>query len=31
MYSKYHDIKIRMDGKERWMDNVFIECLWPET
>ena len=28
MHSKYHDIKISMDGKERWMDNVFIERLW---
>lgn len=24
---KYH-IKISMDGKGRWMDNVFIERLW---
>jgi putative transposase len=23
-----HDIKISMDGKGRWMDNVFIERLW---
>lgn len=23
-----HDIKISMDGKNRWMDNVFIERLW---
>ncbi len=22
------DIKISMDGKGRWMDNVFIERLW---
>jgi putative transposase len=21
-------VKIRMDGKGRWMDNVFIERLW---
>lgn len=25
---KEHDIKISMDGKGRWMDNVFIERLW---
>lgn len=25
---KQHDIKISMDGKGRWMDNVFIERLW---
>ena len=25
---KKHDIKISMDGKSRWMDNVFIERLW---
>ena len=25
---KSHDIKISMDGKGRWMDNVFIERLW---
>lgn len=25
---KLHDIKISMDGKGRWMDNVFIERLW---
>ncbi len=25
---KAHDIKISMDGKGRWMDNVFIERLW---
>ena len=23
-----HDIKVSMDGKGRWMDNVFIERLW---
>lgn len=23
-----HDFKISMDGKGRWMDNVFIERLW---
>jgi putative transposase len=23
-----HDIDISMDGKDRWMDNVFIERLW---
>lgn len=23
-----HDIKISMDGKGRWVDNVFIERLW---
>ena len=25
---KQHHIKISMDGKGRWMDNVFIERLW---
>ena len=25
---KQNDIKISMDGKGRWMDNVFIEGLW---
>ena len=25
---KDHDIKISMDGKGRWMDNVLIERLW---
>jgi len=25
---KNHDIKISMDGRGRWMDNVFIERLW---
>lgn len=25
---KSHGIKISMDGKGRWMDNVFIERLW---
>jgi len=25
---KQHEIKISMDGKGRWMDNVFIERLW---
>ena len=25
---KEHDVKISMDGKGRWMDNVFIERLW---
>ena len=23
-----HNIRISMDGKGRWMDNVFIERLW---
>ena len=23
-----HDIKISMDGKGRWIDNVFVERLW---
>lgn len=23
-----HDIKISMDGKGRWLDNVFVERLW---
>lgn len=25
---KSHDIRISMDGKGRWIDNVFIERLW---
>lgn len=25
---KEHEIKISMDGRGRWMDNVFIERLW---
>lgn len=25
---KYHHIQISMDGKGRWVDNVFIERLW---
>jgi len=25
---KQHEIQISMDGKGRWMDNVFIERLW---
>lgn len=25
---KEHNVKISMDGKGRWMDNVFIERLW---
>ena len=25
---KHHEIRISMDGKGRWMDNVFIERLW---
>ena len=25
---KAHDIRISMDGKGRWIDNVFIERLW---
>jgi putative transposase len=25
---KDHDVKISMDGKGRWMDNVFVERLW---
>jgi len=25
---KQHDIRISMDGKGRWVDNVFIERLW---
>ncbi len=25
---KAHGIQISMDGKGRWMDNVFIERLW---
>ena len=23
-----HDIKVSMDGRGRWLDNVFIERLW---
>ena len=25
---KRHEIKISMDGKGRWLDNVFVERLW---
>lgn len=25
---KFHEIKISMDGKGHWIDNVFIERLW---
>jgi len=25
---KGHDIKISMDGKGRWADNIFVERLW---
>ena len=25
---KAHDVKISMDGKGRWRDNVFVERLW---
>jgi len=25
---KDHDVKISMDGKGRWVDNVFVERLW---
>ena len=25
---KAHDIRISMDGKGRWRDNVFVERLW---
>ncbi len=25
---KRHAIRISMDGKGRWVDNVFVECLW---
>lgn len=25
---KDHDVKISMDGRGRWMDNVFVERLW---
>ena len=25
---KDHDIRISMDGKGRWVDNVFVERLW---
>jgi len=23
-----HDVEISMDGRSRWLDNVFIERLW---
>ena len=25
---KRHEIKISMDGRGRWMDNIFVERLW---
>lgn len=25
---KQHGIRISMDGKGRWVDNVFVERLW---
>jgi putative transposase len=25
---KSNDIAVRMDGKRRWIDNVFLEPLW---
>ncbi len=25
---RHHDIRISMDGKGRWVDNVFVERLW---
>jgi len=25
---KHHDIQISMDGKGRWLDNMFVERLW---
>ena len=25
---KQHDVRISMDGKGRWLDNVFVERLW---
>ena len=25
---KHHEIRISMDGKGRWLDNVFVERLW---
>ena len=25
---KAHEVKISMDGKGRWVDNVFVERLW---
>jgi putative transposase len=28
---KDHDIQISMDGKGRWVDNVFVERLWPSA
>ena len=27
-FLKWHDIRISMDGKGRWVDNVFVERLW---
>ena len=26
---KHHNIAISMDGKGRWMDNIFVERFWP--
>jgi len=25
---KFHEVKISMDGKGRWVDNVMVERLW---
>ena len=27
---KEHNIRITMDGKGSWRDNVFVERLWPQ-
>ena len=27
-YCKASEVKISMDGKGRWIDNVFVERLW---
>lgn len=29
--SEEEDIKICMDGKGRWRNNVFVECIWKST
>jgi putative transposase len=28
---KQHGVQISMDGKGRWVDNVFVERLWPSV
>jgi len=27
-FEMWHGVKISMDGKGRWVDNVFVERLW---